>query len=407
MFELFSDSAGNTEPILDLSGFCAAKLCLLNGATGRYEPSDQIIYVGDLFVNPGEWQGMAGLKGIGRKRVFQFNGKDAYDVVWMERPALLTTGKIQTGVPDNNGNYAIPDPASLFHYQQGEKPPPNRTRVYDPQAMFPYALGPGPFISSAQEPSAGGQFVATWDDRTSVLRLLIAQQQTFYCTGTLKENLERTAAIGRILDARTQMFSPFNLDPKDNNAINGLPFKNLFNLIGLAGDQCLLIWLENTQQWGLVAVDQSFHFGFVRPVEENKGNGELINAGFVNPAGIFVGSVFQAAPAIECVIRFQVMNGGVSDKKIVTVGKWYAGKLVGFQGNDPIYEAIATDQEWEGHATSNAAKGDNLSFTLHNADGSDSDVSVTANLRYRAYTKPKKARVKLDGDTLIANQAEC
>lgn len=405
VFQLFAESTA-TEPVLDLGGQFTALLCSLNGGTGFYEPvaPPRVIVVVDFYRTPGEWQGMVGLRGLGRKRTFQISGRDAYDIIWMERPALLTTGQLRTGVPDNFGSYGEPTPGSLYHYQQGEKAPPDVSAVWDTLGLYPRALGIGSVDSQSQDPAPGSQFIASWNDRQRELDFLVAQQQTFYCTATLMNNLLSDDALGRARDVKTQMFSPFNLAPRYSEQ-DGLSFRNDLNLIGVQGDQCLLMWLEDEEEWGVVAVDPSFHHGFVRV--DGVTNGVLVDATFTNPDGIFVGSIFLNAPTMECVIRFQIFNLGVADKKVVVGGKWYAAKLVSFQGDDPVYEAIATDQEWEGHNASDQSKGSTPSFTLHNGDGSDSSVSMTANLRYRKYKANKKARIRNDNGTMIANQAEC
>lgn len=401
-----------TEPILDLSGNCLALLLRLNNATGLYENTGTLITVVDFYLNPGEWQGMVGYQGLAVKRSDKIGGRDAYTIVWMERPALLMYGQLSVGKANTGSFIDEPDQPTLNFYQQGEKQPPYLETAMDPGLIYPMTLGPANLIGGSQTASEGAQIIATWNDREKLPHLLVAQQQTFYARGVLKENLKPSDPITRVIDVKTEMFSPFNLDPKDNLEA-GMIVRNEFKLIGVEGTGCLLLWLASIEAWTIITIDPEFNIGFVSPLSESE---PLIKintasnpiAGEFTPTG--VGGV-----ATDCYIRFVDFSsaafGSPEAAAIVEKDRNYFGKLVDFHivGGEvfPLYDTTVGEQEWECTRATDLAKGVAGEFTIIDGTGTETTITLEATPRWKKFKGGKKGILKrLSGKFVVGQLCE-
>jgi hypothetical protein len=135
MFELVSGAGSGSAlivfeltAVLGLGGFTNAFVCQLDSVSENYVVTTQAITVVDPFSNPGCWLGFPGYRGIGRLRTDGF-----YDVVFMERPALLIEYQLYADFDQQLG-YAQAN--VLAYYQQGNKRisavNPYQVSIYDP-----------------------------------------------------------------------------------------------------------------------------------------------------------------------------------------------------------------------------------------------------------------------------------
>lgn len=409
VFELTTDSAP-TEPVLDLAGSSLAVLCSLDNATGLYSATATAITVVDFYRNPGEWQGMVGLRGIAKKRTDRIGGRDAYDIVWMERPALLTYGLLDTnetaGVASINQSSA-----NLFHFQQGEKPPPNIAQLIDPGLLFPRALGPNArTVGSLQVFSPAGKFLAVWNDRRKQLEPLVAQQQCFTCFGKLAANLKKDDPTLFVRDIRVDNFSPFNLTPPQLNNEEILCTNDL-NLMGLKGDPVVITWRESIESWLIAFVGNEWMRSGLVKVQD-----PTASSGLIEVDGDFLSGVFcyDSAPAsrgviegFQCYVDFVDFDFFPDTKLIVENNRVYGpAKLIGFNDDDnmPIYQCCVGEQEWEVTRATDLAKGTPGTFNVLDGDGDDSGIEITANPKWQKFSANKKGIAKRMSGKLVVNQ---
>jgi hypothetical protein len=145
MFELVSGMGSGAALIvfeltgvLGLGGFSDAVECELDAAQENYVPTTQVVTVVDPFSNPGCWLGFPGYRGIGRLRTDGF-----YDVVFMERPALVIEYELYEDF-NWSGQQDHVLATVLAYYQHGNKrinaANPYQVSIYDPLDLNSAAL---------------------------------------------------------------------------------------------------------------------------------------------------------------------------------------------------------------------------------------------------------------------------
>lgn len=419
---------------LELEGSALAFLCRLNTVTGEYITTSTYVKVVDFYRNFGEWQGLAGYRGFASKRtdnitienpVFATDNSvaptlriDKYDVVWMERPALLTYGTLEAADGLSILPNGTPSALSLVSFQQGNKTPPNSSIVFDPGALYPLTTGPGPAFNS--NPSTGSNFISAWNDRSLSLEYLVAQQQTFYIRATLLGPLEATDNTARVTNVRTEMFSPFNQDPKDNNA-NGMLVRNDYNHIGVKDAGVFLMWMQTVRQWLIIFVEPTYLFGFVRaiadPAATPTSNLKKLT-GTATIDALFTPSMTSPV-SLNCFVRFADFNSPntINKDHIIEYEKFYMGKLVAFKtvgaNKFPVYEACVGEQEFLAKCTAKVEKDAEGTFELIDGDDNPTGIMITAKAKYKACNPNKGIIVKrfpgsvTKANPYIAQQAEC
>lgn len=381
---------------LALSGQAVARICGLVG--GNYVANGAAIVVEDFYENPGEWQGEVGYRGKARRRS---DGK--YDIIWMERPALLTRARLDEDFVTPSLGVGI-NPTTASFFQQGEKSPPDPTQVFDPDEMYPRAI-------------ATSKLLAVFNSREYRLETMVAQQQCLFATANLNQTLlpENTEGIN-ITEFRNGSFSPFNLrpDPAPTTC------RNPFFLQGENGKKVWLAWDEQLGDWIIVQVtnDQSQSEFVTLSADNDEGN--LQRGGVNAQLSLFRGRVVvmdnvgEFRDSRECVIQFMdFIRNETFHEVIAEFGRVYGpAKWAGTTddgGNKPLYRCCIGEQEFHGKCTTNKNKGDVAEFELYDYANPPTGTGITieATVQYNKYKANKLARIHDVYTRAIANQIEC
>lgn len=412
-------------PALGMTGFANAKICYLDPLLGEYVGSnaqaDQIV-VTDFYRNEGEWQGLQGYRGVAKRRT-----DSRYDVIWMERPALITE---TTTVTDMAGSSTTADSQNMFHYQQGEKVPWTVPELQDPNGFFPLSL-------------KGAKSLSFWNDRRRELELFLSQQQGLYASARLQDVLtaDQTDNV-RFSDFRIQTFSPFNQTPTAIAANQGIGTAfNYFHMHGEPGDEIWLVWFNFLGKWIIIQVDQDQRNLELLTLHPDNGSGNLQQSGSAVDSSLFVGytvtpfinnnllnnfdaSFDKSRPCIIQISDFALASdpGEAGTGPILEFGRVYGpGKWVGilrpslagfsFAGADslyPVYRCTVGEQGWFAKCATNLNKGQPGNFFLYDNDLNVTSVEVLAISAINDYTADMLAWVsRKHTGPLIANQVEC
>lgn len=374
---------------LEYSGSAQATKMVLGAGGYESPPGGPDITVVDPYENPGEWEGLAGYRGMAKKREDE---DDIYDVIWMERPALFTRATLTAKFVSPGQGVAINTGSATF-FQQGEKAPP-AVEVFDPQELYPLAL-------------SGGKTFSTWNPRTGSLETIVTQQQGIYASAKLNQELKATDTEDvEITGFRIQSFSPFNLAPSPEVT----KVHNPLHLQGDNGKDIILLWAHFLGKWIILQTDHdqsqyefvtidpevpaSLHSGDIAP---DQFNGRIIRGA---PGEVF-------AKSRECIIEFCDYSSIADFKYVAKYGRVYGpAKWIGMNGGTPVFRCTIGEQEWRGKRASTVEKNGEGTFTLW-SEGIATSVTQNAKCEFNKYEANKFAIIRvLDGE-LIANQVEC
>jgi hypothetical protein len=120
------------------------------------------ITVRDPFIAPGCWMGYTDYEG------WAIMGDGGiYDIVWMERPALIIYFTLTQDTNTSSGTTAT----FTTYFQQGDKSRGGSGLVYDVQSLYPRA-------------KTGAKGIAIWNDRTERYEVVVCQQLGFIFKAT-------------------------------------------------------------------------------------------------------------------------------------------------------------------------------------------------------------------------------
>jgi hypothetical protein len=220
---------------LPLGGQATASICEL--ISGVYAPTGELITVGDFYSGYGMWSGLAGYKGVGRRRT---DGN--YDILFMERAALIvkftTYGNRNPAATAFTGTIVLP-------YQHGDRLPPGmdafgHITIQDVEKLFPRALD-------------GGTGLAIWNDVVGIYQCLVVQQQCLLARAQVNDT-GGMFAVGYVTIDNFVACSPAPFDqvpsPAPTQAIN------FFLHMGRNDDDLLIAWDEASTDWIVIDVQK-------------------------------------------------------------------------------------------------------------------------------------------------------
>jgi hypothetical protein len=220
---------------LALGGAATAVICEL--AAGTYSATGDAITVVDFYPGYGMWAGLAGYRGLARKRA-----DDQYDVLFMERAALIVKF---TTYGDRNPAATTFTGTVVIAYQQGDRLPPGmdgngRITIQDVEKLFPRALD-------------GGTGLAIWNDVVGIYQCLTVQQQCVLARAQINDTGGMGAAgYVPISNFEACSFSPFSQvpSPAPTQAIN------FFLHRGRYQDDVFIAWDEASTDWIVIDVQK-------------------------------------------------------------------------------------------------------------------------------------------------------
>lgn len=173
------------------------------------------ITVRDPFTNPGCWMGYSGYQG------WAVPGAGGYfDVLWMERPALVIYFTLTQDTNTTSGTTAT----WTNYFQQGDKQVAASGLVYDVQALYPRAKN-------------GAKGVAVWNDRTERYEVVVCQQMGTLFYASCDTFCPSDSTVGITYLGHYQ-HSLFNQDPNPAPTVAS----NFYGLAGRSGDMVLIVY---------------------------------------------------------------------------------------------------------------------------------------------------------------------
>lgn len=390
-------------------------------ATATLTLDEENIIVADPFNDQGCWMAYVGSKGLGRKVLDRTVSEPArYDVVFMERPALIM--EAHTNTDRNSTGSAISSTIDMVYQQGGKRTPEDLANqgsidIDDTYKIYPYA-------------AKNGRSLSVWNDVRSQREILVCQQVGLIAKAELNQQISAERDTENVAIRQNTFkivtFSPFNLAPETLPTV----VQNPLRLYGRIGDEVYLLWDEtlNTQGEGgycwiiiqvndpgklvhMIQINELFKEASepVKPTVTVFGNFKGFNANIVTygAGGISVGPTCIFVPGDYDETDLQA-DTVLENRRIYGPARW-AGDSEGgaiIAANTPIYVGETGHFEYEGHSGSNIDKGSPGTFTLHKRDGGNSSVTVEAECRYNKYKTNKKAMIARIAGKLIANQIE-
>lgn len=187
------------------------------------------ITVRDPYTSPGCWQGYSGYRGFAT-----MGANGIYDIVWMERMALIIYFTLTQNTNTSSGTTAT----VTSYFQQGDKDPGGTVLVYDVNSIYPRAL-------------SGAKGIAVWNDRTRRYEVLVCQQMgTLFWCDINSDFCPDASSTGITFGGRYQ-HSPFNQVPNPEPDTG----QNFYALAGRANDKALLVFDDVNSTYDIAQVE--------------------------------------------------------------------------------------------------------------------------------------------------------